>query len=64
MTVKEAVSSCQHVRPWSAGRGREGGLGAVGGEGGNVEYVTDKELVLGLNKGARTYVINAINTVI
>lgn len=44
------------------GRGRED-PGLLRG-GGNAEYVTDKELVLGLNKGARTYVINAINTII
>lgn len=41
-------------------RGREGGggggPGAVGGRE-NSECVTDNELVLGLNKGARTYVI-------
>lgn len=32
MTVKEAVSSCQHVRPWLVVRGREGPgmLGVVG----------------------------------
>lgn len=43
----------------------EGEPKAVGGAvGENAEYVTDKELVLELNKGARTYVINAINTVI
>lgn len=30
LTVKEAVSSCQHVRPWSAGKG-EGEPRAVGG---------------------------------
>lgn len=65
MTLKEAVSSCQPVRPWSAGKG-EGEPEAVSGGGGKAEcdYVTDKDLVLGLNKGARTYVISAINTVI
>lgn len=34
------------------------------GVGGNAKYMTDKELVLGLNKGSGTYVINAINTAI
>lgn len=50
--------------PWWQGQGREspGLLGGVGR--GNAEYVTDKESVLGLNKGARTYVITAINTVV
>lgn len=40
MTVKEAVSSCQHVRPWSAGRG--------GGEGRE-----EVEEGLGLLEGGR-----------
>lgn len=31
---------------------------------GDAEFVTSKELVLGLNKGVGTYVINAINTAI
>lgn len=61
--MKEAVSSCQHVRPWLEGMRREGGLGLLEG-GRNADCVTDKKLVRGLNKGARTYVINAINTVI
>lgn len=63
MTVKEAVSSCL---PGSLvqGRGREspGLLWGVGR--GNAEYVTDKESVLGLNKGARTYAMTAINTAV
>lgn len=64
MTVEEAVSSCLPVSPGGRSRGRES-PGRLGGEGrGNAEYVTDKESVLGLNKGARTYVITAINTVI
>lgn len=62
MTVKAAVSSRQPVRP-GGGEGA-GEPRAVGGGGENAEYVADKELVLELNKGARTYVINAINTVI
>lgn len=44
------------------GGGRED-LGLLRG-GGNVEYVIDKELVLGLNKGVRIYVINVINIII
>lgn len=52
MTGKEAVSPGLPESP-----------GLLGAEGrGNADYVTDKESVLGLNKGARTYVRTAINT--
>lgn len=54
------LPACEALVDWKGRRGREGGGGgglrAVGGRE-NSECVTDNELVLGLNKGARTYVI-------
>lgn len=54
------LPACEALVGWKRRRGREGGGGggprAVGGRE-NSECVTDNELVLGLNKGARTYVI-------
>lgn len=33
MTVKGAVSSCQHVKPWSGGKGGGRAPGLIGGRG-------------------------------
>lgn len=62
----DSEGSCVLLPACEALVGWEGGGTAWGcwGGGGKAEYVTDKELVLGLNKGASAYVINAINTVI
>lgn len=62
------LPACEALVGWKGEEGEKeeeekGGPGLLEG-GGNSEYVNDNELVLGLNKGARTYVINAINTVI
>lgn len=54
------LPACEALVDWKGRRGREGGGGGGPGAVGrreNFECVTDNELVLGLNKGARTYVI-------